>query len=78
MILLSRSGPKSDAAAALLKELTAIGARVETPKCDVSSTQSLSSALAQCSAMPAIKGCIQGTMVLQVRKIKIYLASTAC
>lgn len=66
LILLSRSGPKSQAAKDLLKELAARGARAAAPKCDISSSESLSRALRECSEMPQIRGCIQGTMVLQV------------
>ena len=67
LILLSRSGGNgSEAAANLVKDLKSLGIRVKTPKCDVASLESLASALAQCSDMPLIKGCIQGTMVLQV------------
>ncbi|KAI0813107.1 KR-domain-containing protein [Xylaria sp. FL0064] len=56
-ILLSRSGPSSPAAQELLRELRGLGASVETPKCDVSNSASLSAALHQCSHMPPIKGC---------------------
>ena len=67
LILLSRSGgERSEAAVNLIGELRELGVCVATPKCDVASTNSLGSALAQCSDMPPIKGCIQGTMVLQV------------
>ena len=68
LILLSRSGPKSQAAVDLLKELRALGVRVEAPRCDVSSAESLFAALQECTALPPIKGCIQGAMVLKVSK----------
>ena len=66
LILLSRSGPGSSAAQNLLSELIARGMKVATPRCDVSSVDSLSEALSICADVPPIKGCIQGTMVLQV------------
>ena len=66
LILLSRSGPKSDAAIQLLSELQDLGVRVCTPKCDASSPDELRSALRQCDDLPPIKGCLQATMVLQV------------
>ena len=65
LILLSRSGPKTQASITLLSELKSIGVRVETPRCDVSSLSSLSTALSQCASMPPIKGCLQATMVLK-------------
>ncbi|KKA17425.1 hypothetical protein T310_8709, partial [Rasamsonia emersonii CBS 393.64] len=65
LILLSRSGPKSEAAQELLKQLEAMGVRVKAPRCDVTSQDALSAALAECRDLPPIRGCIQGTMVLQ-------------
>lgn len=65
-ILLSRSGPRTDEARGMLEELRAEGVDVRTPKCDVSSPESLEAALNECSDMPPIKGCLQATMVLQV------------
>ena len=66
LILLSRSGPKRDAARTLIEELSALGVRVEAPPCDVTDPVSLQSVLDSCTkTMPPIKGCIQGTMVLR-------------
>ncbi|KAK9413400.1 hypothetical protein SUNI508_02599 [Seiridium unicorne] len=65
LILLSRSGPRTTPAIALLEELRGEGISIRTPKCDVSSAESLSEALKQCSDMPPIQGCLQATMVLQ-------------
>ena len=68
LILLSRSGPRTEAAATLLADLRAQGVRVEAPACDVSSHEALSQVLEVCAeTMPRIKGCIQGAMVLRVR-----------
>jgi NAD(P)-dependent dehydrogenase (short-subunit alcohol dehydrogenase family) len=67
LILLSRSGPHSVAAKLLLEDLQAQGIRVEAPACDITSKDSLSAVLAQCTrTLPTIKGCIQGAMVLKV------------
>ena len=67
IILLSRSGAKSDVAQTLVKELESQGARIMTPCCDVSDKDALSKVLKDCSEwMPPIKGCIQGSMVLRV------------
>ncbi|KAL9059556.1 MAG: hypothetical protein Q9206_001431, partial [Seirophora lacunosa] len=65
LILLSRSGPKSQAAHELLDQLRSAGVRVETPACDVASPDSLSAALEACGSMPPIRGCLQAAMVLK-------------
>ncbi|KAI9842656.1 MAG: Type I Iterative PKS [Sclerophora amabilis] len=66
LILLSRSGPRTEAAFVLLEELRGNGVNVETPACDVTRAESLSAALAHSRVtMPPIKGCIQGTMILR-------------
>lgn len=67
LIILSRSGPASEAAADLVQSLTTRGVTVLAPKCDVSSKNSFEAALKECAsrAMPPIKGCINATMVLQ-------------
>lgn len=81
LILLSRSGPRTDAARTLVEELRAQGVQVEAPACDVTCTDSLSTVLAHCAhTMPPIKGCIQGTMVLKVSKFGIHeeLMMTFC
>ncbi|KAI1753691.1 KR domain-containing protein [Xylaria castorea] len=64
-ILLSRSGSRTDEARGLLEELRVAGVDVRTPKCDVSSPESLEAALSECLDMPPIKGGLQATMVLQ-------------
>lgn len=67
LILLSRSGPKTEAAMMLCKELKANGLHLEAPPCDVTKADSLSSVLAHCvQSMPPIKGCIQASIVLKV------------
>ncbi|RYO83338.1 hypothetical protein DL766_002690 [Monosporascus sp. MC13-8B] len=68
MILPSRSGlsPSAKAASEVVLELQNRGVRVATPRCDVSSSSSLSAMLDDCAkTMPPIKGCINAAMVLQ-------------
>ncbi|KAI0024632.1 hypothetical protein F4780DRAFT_795163 [Xylariomycetidae sp. FL0641] len=66
LIVPSRSGASSKAATQLVAELTARGVQVVAPRCDVSDAESLSKMLGECQkTMPAIKGCINGAMVLQ-------------
>ncbi|PWY83831.1 hypothetical protein BO94DRAFT_519435 [Aspergillus sclerotioniger CBS 115572] len=65
LILLSRSGPQSVAAQALVRELTERGVEVRAPKCDATIPAALASALEHCNDLPPIRGCIQATMVLQ-------------
>ncbi|KAI1113668.1 hypothetical protein F5Y14DRAFT_441759 [Nemania sp. NC0429] len=64
LLLLSRSGATSPAAAELVAELRGQGVTVAAPKCDAASSASLSAALKGCVAMPPIKGCINAAMVL--------------
>ena len=67
LILLSRSGAQSDTAVALIEELKAKGAHVEAPACDVTKLDMLRTVLESClKTMPAVKGVIQGSMVLSV------------
>ncbi|MCJ1263260.1 hypothetical protein MMC22_003130 [Lobaria immixta] len=66
LILLSRSGAKSDASLMFLEELKQRGAKVAAPPCDVTDKSFLKTVLEQCAIdMPRIKGCIQGSMVLR-------------
>lgn len=67
LIMLSRSGAVSEAAVELVSSLTARGVRVFAPKCDASSATALEAVLEEsvARAMPPIKGCINGAMVLQ-------------
>ncbi|KAI1128976.1 hypothetical protein F5Y10DRAFT_239255 [Nemania abortiva] len=67
LIILSRSGPTSQAALELVSNLTAQGVAVFAPKCDASSVAELAAALEEreVRAMPPIKGCINAAMVLQ-------------
>ncbi|TGJ80280.1 hypothetical protein E0Z10_g8483 [Xylaria hypoxylon] len=70
LIILSRSGPVSQAAIKLVEELRVRNIGVSTPRCDVSSVAQLSAALrdaltSSTPKWPPIKGCINATMVLQ-------------
>ncbi len=65
LVLLSRSGTTSPAAAKLVSELRERGVTVAVPKCDAASAASLSATLEDCAAMPPIKGCINAAMALQ-------------
>ncbi|KAI1151541.1 hypothetical protein F4825DRAFT_354477 [Nemania diffusa] len=67
LIILSKSGPASEAAVKLVSNLTARGVTVFAPKCDASSVTALAAVLEEhgAQAMPPIKGCINAAMVLQ-------------
>ena len=67
LILLSRSGPNTAAAKAMLQALELCGATIHAPLCDVTDYSSLEEELRRCSnAMPPIKGCIQTSAALKV------------
>ncbi|QSZ30469.1 hypothetical protein DSL72_000023 [Monilinia vaccinii-corymbosi] len=66
LILLSRSGAKSQEAIKLVQELTSQGVHVETPCCDVSDADSVAAVISHYTeVMPPIKGCVQCSMVLK-------------
>jgi short-subunit dehydrogenase len=66
LVLLSRSGPHYDTARAFLKELRAKGVHVEAPPCDVTDENAVRRVFEELTAMPPIRGCIQGSMVRNV------------
>ena len=69
LLLLSRSGPRSQAAKILLLDLELGGVTVFAPACDVGDEKSLIVAINQCDTTEhPIKGCIHGAMALKVRK----------
>jgi NAD(P)-dependent dehydrogenase (short-subunit alcohol dehydrogenase family) len=69
IIVPSRSGASSMSALNIILHLRKQGIRVECPSCDVSSSDDVASMLdAYANDMPPIKGCINASMVLQVRK----------
>ncbi|KAK2612526.1 hypothetical protein QQS21_001464 [Conoideocrella luteorostrata] len=66
LLLLSRSGPKSEAANTLVEELCRKGVQVCHPACDIASEDAIAGVLKEVAiTMPTIKGCIQGAMVLK-------------
>jgi short-subunit dehydrogenase len=68
-ILLSRSGARTEDAKTFIHELEAMGVRVYAPACDISDKSALEDVIAYCSEkMPPIKGCIQASAVLKVKK----------
>ena len=69
LILLSRSGPKTDKARQVIRQLEEQGATVATPMVDVGDLSRLKQVLAELSdTMPPIRGCIQGTLLLRVSR----------
>lgn len=67
LCLLSRSGPITQAAKALLAALELENVRVYAPVCDVADPQAISKVVTYINAyMPPIKGCIHGAMAIEV------------
>ena len=68
IVLLSRSGPKSETSVAFIQELETMGVQVYTPACDITNLADLKATLSSCAeSMPPIRGVIQAAMALQVR-----------
>ena len=66
LVLLSRSAiPKTPEAQELVSELRGQGVNIITPACDISDASAVAAALVASPGMPAIKGCIQSSMVLR-------------
>ncbi|VUC33991.1 unnamed protein product [Clonostachys rosea] len=66
LILLARSGPRTQEAQEFVKSLTLRGIQVATPPCDISDADALRSVLIECaSTMPPICGAIQATGLLR-------------
>lgn len=67
LIVPSRSGPASEAAAEVVRKLEQQQVRVITTKCDLASQDALSKALEEWGkTMPPIRGCINASMALNV------------
>lgn len=67
LILISRFGPRSAPALALMEELQSQGVYVKALACDVTRKDSLTTMLSDyADTMPPIKGVIQGSMILRV------------
>lgn len=78
LILPSRTGKSTAAASELVAELTQKGVNVSTPRCDVSSFDSLATVLrAYIDTMPPIRGCINASMVLQVSNFNKFQPNAA-
>jgi hypothetical protein len=68
LLLLSRSGPAGHDVRGFLKELEGKGVTVRTPACDISDMEALEICLKKCEEeLPSIRGCVQASMVLNVR-----------
>ncbi|EPS42294.1 hypothetical protein H072_3762 [Dactylellina haptotyla CBS 200.50] len=66
LVLLSRSGPRTESAKLLISQLMAMGVNCITPRCDISDRESVDQTLKSLAAViPPIKGCIQTSMVLR-------------
>ncbi|KAF7853221.1 hypothetical protein EAF04_010723 [Stromatinia cepivora] len=64
LILLSRSGPRTNAAYKLLEEIQSQGIRVETPASDITKTELMRKTIKSLSSiMPPIKGCLQASLI---------------
>lgn len=67
LIVPSRSGAMEKSAQMLVAELQQEGVSVAAPACDITDKNALKKAISPClSAMPAVRGCIQASMVLNV------------
>lgn len=74
LVLLSRSGPVSDSAKALVEDLQSQGVHIEAPAIDITKLAELKSVLTRLAeSMPPIRGCIQATVVLRVRVSQIHM-----
>lgn len=74
-IVISRSGPASDAAMATIDELTAAGCQVHSLCCDITDRADLERKLAaSLQQLPALRGIIQAAMVLEVRNCISFLS----
>ncbi|PLB54129.1 putative polyketide synthase [Aspergillus steynii IBT 23096] len=64
LILLSRSGPRTDVAHELINELQTAGVRVEAPACDITNLEAMKAVFDRLSSsMPPIKGVIQMSII---------------
>ena len=73
LILLSRSGARTEVARTFLNELRGSGILVEAPACDVTNMSVMQETFGGLMAnMPPVKGCIQGSMVRRVSLTDIF------
>jgi saccharopine dehydrogenase-like NADP-dependent oxidoreductase len=67
IIVLSRSANATNKVTPVVTELGRLGCNIKAVACDISHRDQLTKALQECQeAMPAIRGVVQGAMVLQV------------
>jgi NAD(P)-dependent dehydrogenase (short-subunit alcohol dehydrogenase family) len=67
LLVISRSGARSEPARQLSVELSELGVNMVAPTCDITQADSLANVLKEyASKLPPIRGCIQCTMVLRV------------
>ena len=67
-IVVSRSGPTSDAAQATIRDLRAAGCQIEYPCCDITDKNALEESLRiSLQQLPPLRGVIQAAMVLEVK-----------
>ena len=67
LLLLSRSGGSNEDARDFMNEFPNVS--IASPRCNISDEQTLSCTLGEfATKMPAVQGCIQASMVLEVRR----------
>ncbi|KAI0147452.1 putative polyketide synthase [Xylariaceae sp. FL1272] len=63
LVLLSRTGPRSEEAKAFIASLENAGVKLYVPSCDITDAGSLATVMEYCKAhLPPIRGCIQAAM----------------
>jgi KR domain len=71
LIFLSRSGAISQEAQSLIEHLKKKSCQAQIFICDIANKAELSAAIEECEkSMPPIKGCIQGSMVLEASPLQ--------
>lgn len=66
LIVLSRSGPRTQAARSILSSLEELGVSVATPSVDISNLHALEECVIRLrKSMPPIRGCVQATVALR-------------
>ena len=76
IIIVSRSGPNSESANALIADLTTIGVRIEAPQLDISNAEQVAELFAtEVAAMPPLKGIVHTAGVLDDSPINFIAAS---
>ncbi|KAI0383268.1 hypothetical protein F5Y04DRAFT_269991 [Hypomontagnella monticulosa] len=77
LVLLSRSGPKSEATKELIAKLEADGVQIHAPPCNILDEEALRAMVKHVEeTMPPIRGCMQGSMVVENRVFRDYTRET--